>query len=92
MMKPANAWEAAKKTKKGVISCYLVSRLMAVCRRNIDGCYMPMSEAMIDRWEGTLAKAMELGTITKEQFEALYDKLVEHGRDKCCIGMVVLSL
>ena len=37
-----------------------------------------------DRWEGTLAKAMGLeGQVTKEQFEALHDKLVEHGRDKC---------
>jgi conjugative relaxase-like TrwC/TraI family protein len=37
-----------------------------------------------DRWEGTLSKAMGLeGQVTKEQFEALHDKLVEHGRDKC---------
>ena len=47
-----------------------------------DGYYTrTMSEH--DRWNGILSKAMGLdGQVTKEQFEAVHDKLVENGREK----------
>ena len=45
--------------------------------------YYTRTDTERDVWVGTLAKAMELeGQVTKEQFEALHDKLVESGRER----------
>ena len=69
-----------------MLSCQPINGGMSPEYYAKDG-YYTRTMSSHDRWEGTLAKAMELeGQVTKEQFEALHDKLVEHGRDKC-IGM-----
>lgn len=65
-----------------MLSCHAIGAGMSPDYFAKDGYYTRTNTAH-DRWEGTLAKIMELeGQVTKEQFEALYDKLVESGRKR----------
>lgn len=66
-----------------MLNCQPISGGMSPDYYAKDG-YYTRTQTEHDRWEGTLAKAMGLeGQVTKEQYEALHDKLVENGRDKC---------
>jgi len=65
-----------------MLSCHAIGAGMSPDYFAKDG-YYTRTNTEHDRWEGTLAKAMELeGQVTKEQFEAMHDKLVESGRKR----------
>ena len=65
-----------------MLSCQPINGKMSPEYYAKDG-YYTRTKSEHDRWEGTLAKAMGLeGQVTKEQFEALHEKLIESGREK----------
>lgn len=65
-----------------MLSCQPINGKMSPDYYAKDGYYTRTMTAH-DRWEGILSKAMNLeGQVTKEQFEALHESLVDNGREK----------